>query len=289
MTGEHLKERTRQFALDVIDVSMTLGRDDFTEVARPQLLRAGTGVAANYRAACRSRSSREFASRLATVVEEADESELWLDLLMVRKYGAKGHVATARRSHRTPRDLRQISRDDPPKDPRAAKAAFASNPQFPNSPTPQIKKGGGDRPLFSCRAGLAYRFLPPFFFPPLAAFFAIAVVPPFTCCGARGCRLHRSVAAYRHADPREQRPRFVAGGGRRNEAADSVRRLSSRQTKKGAGSRRTLVAHFTTDVIATRSPRLARASVQLRVVFTEATVPNRWAEPIVTTQDVDYG
>src|SRR5215467_8049140 len=46
-----------------------------------QLFRAGTGVAANYRAACRSRSKREFAARLAIVVEEADEAEYWLDIL----------------------------------------------------------------------------------------------------------------------------------------------------------------------------------------------------------------
>jgi len=67
---------------------MTLGRDDFVEVLRPQLLRAGTGVATNYRATCRSRSDKEFASRLATVVEEVDESELWLDFLQTRGYGA---------------------------------------------------------------------------------------------------------------------------------------------------------------------------------------------------------
>jgi four helix bundle protein len=96
MTGEQLKERTRQFALDVVDVLMTLGRDDFIEVVRPQLLRAGTGVATNYRAACRSRSGKEFASRLATVVEEVDESELWLDFLQARGYGAFTIVARLR-------------------------------------------------------------------------------------------------------------------------------------------------------------------------------------------------
>ena len=96
MDREELKARTRQFALDVIDISMALGHDDFAEVARPQLLRAGTGVAANYRAACRGRSDREFASRLATVVEEADESELWLDFIMERGYGQRRVVAEAR-------------------------------------------------------------------------------------------------------------------------------------------------------------------------------------------------
>jgi four helix bundle protein len=96
MTREQLKDRTRQFALDVVDALMTLSRDDFVEVVRPQLLRAGTGVATNYRATCRSRSGKEFASRLATVVEEVDESELWLDFLQTRRYGAASIIAQMR-------------------------------------------------------------------------------------------------------------------------------------------------------------------------------------------------
>ena len=52
-----------------------------------QLLRAGTGVAANHRAAGYSRSKREFVARLSVVVEEADESELWLDLLDTLEFG----------------------------------------------------------------------------------------------------------------------------------------------------------------------------------------------------------
>jgi four helix bundle protein len=138
MTGEHLKERTRQFALDVIDVSMTLGRDDFTEVARPQLLRAGTGVAANYRAACRSRSSREFASRLATVVEEADESELWLDLLMVRKYGALRVMSQLRGEAIELRAIFAKSRATTLR--RIRERRRRRLPPIPNSPTPQLPK-----------------------------------------------------------------------------------------------------------------------------------------------------
>ena len=47
-----------------------------------QLLRSGTSVAANYRACCRARSDREFCSKMGVVVEEADESQLWLELLV---------------------------------------------------------------------------------------------------------------------------------------------------------------------------------------------------------------
>ena len=97
MDSNELQRRTRQFALDVVDLSMALGRDDFASICRRQLIRAGTGVATNYRAVCRSRSSKEFASRLAVVVEEADESELWLDFLEARRYGPAGVATRLRR------------------------------------------------------------------------------------------------------------------------------------------------------------------------------------------------
>jgi len=47
-----------------------------------QLLKSGTSVAANYRSACRSRSHAEFTARIGVVLEEADESELWLELFV---------------------------------------------------------------------------------------------------------------------------------------------------------------------------------------------------------------
>jgi four helix bundle protein len=50
------------------------------EIGR-QVLRSGTSIAANYRAACRGRSRREFAAKLGIVVEEADETVMWLELL----------------------------------------------------------------------------------------------------------------------------------------------------------------------------------------------------------------
>ena len=96
MNRDELKARTRDFALDVIDLCLTLGADDLARLIRPQLLRSGTGVAANYRAACRGRSDREFASRLAVVAEESDESEFWLDVLQVRRRGPAESVARLR-------------------------------------------------------------------------------------------------------------------------------------------------------------------------------------------------
>jgi len=97
MIGDELKARARQFALDVIDLCLHLGTDDLARLVRPQLLRACTGLAANYRAAGRSRTRREFISKLGLVIEEADESELWLDVLETKKCGPLEAVSRLRR------------------------------------------------------------------------------------------------------------------------------------------------------------------------------------------------
>ncbi len=78
---DELKTRTKRFALDVLSFKRTLpATDEATDIGR-QLSRSATGVAANYRAACRSRSDAEFAARVGIVLEEADESTLWLEIL----------------------------------------------------------------------------------------------------------------------------------------------------------------------------------------------------------------
>jgi len=73
-----LKQRTYAFAIRVVKLSRLYPRTLEGRVFCEQLLRAGTSVAANYRAACRGRSSREFIAKIGTVIEEADESEFWL-------------------------------------------------------------------------------------------------------------------------------------------------------------------------------------------------------------------
>jgi four helix bundle protein len=105
MIGEALRNRSRQFALDAIELCVALGHDEIGQLVRPQLLRAATGVAANYRAARRARSAREFASRLAVVVEEADEAEFWLDVLVTRKRGAPPMAAAL---HAESKQLRAV-------------------------------------------------------------------------------------------------------------------------------------------------------------------------------------
>lgn len=78
---EDLRLRTKKFALSVIYLFRNLPRNAEASVLGKQLLRAGTSVAANYRAVQRARSKPEFIAKLGIVVEEADETQFWLELL----------------------------------------------------------------------------------------------------------------------------------------------------------------------------------------------------------------
>ena len=71
-----------QFALEVIRFVESLPKDETCRVLGRQLLRAGTSVGANYRAACRAKSNADFISKMGTVEEEADECGYWLELLV---------------------------------------------------------------------------------------------------------------------------------------------------------------------------------------------------------------
>ncbi len=82
MSNENLKLRTKQFALRVIKLVESLPKDETSRVLGRQLLRAGTSGGANYRAACRSKSTADFISKMGTVEEEADESGYWMELLV---------------------------------------------------------------------------------------------------------------------------------------------------------------------------------------------------------------
>lgn len=77
----NLIARTKSFTLDVIRLTQSLPKDKVSDVLGKQLLRAGTSVGANYRAACRGRSRADFISKLGIVEEEADEVIYWLELL----------------------------------------------------------------------------------------------------------------------------------------------------------------------------------------------------------------
>ena len=81
MKENDLKQRTKRFALQVIQFCEQLPNDETSKVLRRQLLRAGTSVGANYRAACRAKSKPTFISKMGDVLEEADESGYWIELL----------------------------------------------------------------------------------------------------------------------------------------------------------------------------------------------------------------
>ena len=76
-----MQNRTKQFALRIIKLYQALPKTGEALVIGDQFLRAGTSVASNYRAACRACSSKEFYSKLCIVIEEADETMFWLELL----------------------------------------------------------------------------------------------------------------------------------------------------------------------------------------------------------------
>jgi len=80
--SEQLRERTKAFALRIVKLFRSLPRATEAQVIGKQLLRSGTSVAANYRGACRARSRAEFVSKLGVVLEEVDESVLWIEMLI---------------------------------------------------------------------------------------------------------------------------------------------------------------------------------------------------------------
>ncbi len=82
MTSDELQKRTKAFALRIIKLADALPRTSAGRSIGSQVLRSGTSVSANYRAARRSRSRKEFRARVGVVVEEADETEHWLELIM---------------------------------------------------------------------------------------------------------------------------------------------------------------------------------------------------------------
>ena len=86
--AEALEQRTKVFAIKVLDYVDSMPRTIAAETLARQLVRAGTGVAGNYRAACRSRSHAEFTARTGVVLEESDEAELWLNISEEKNWGA---------------------------------------------------------------------------------------------------------------------------------------------------------------------------------------------------------
>ena len=92
MTEAEFKKRTKAAALRVIRLVAALPKSPTADVIGRQLLRSGTSVGANDRAACRARSKRDMISKLGIVEEEADESVYWLELLTDAKIVAPSRL-----------------------------------------------------------------------------------------------------------------------------------------------------------------------------------------------------
>jgi four helix bundle protein len=81
MNQEALRSRSKKFAVSILLLSRNFRNITEINLIRNQLVRSGTSVGANYRAACRARSQREFYSKLSIVTEEADECLYWMEIL----------------------------------------------------------------------------------------------------------------------------------------------------------------------------------------------------------------
>ncbi len=92
--AKELQARTKAFAVQIIRFYLTLPQSDVVRIIGRQLLRSGTSIAANYRAVCRSKSQSDFISKIGTVVEETDETLLWLELLIEAGLAKKDQTQT---------------------------------------------------------------------------------------------------------------------------------------------------------------------------------------------------
>ncbi len=82
MTEQEMLDRTKKFALRVLKLVTALPNTIAGRAVGGQLVRSGTSVASNYRAACRGRSKAEFIAKLGIAEEEADESCFWMEVII---------------------------------------------------------------------------------------------------------------------------------------------------------------------------------------------------------------
>ena len=81
MKPQDLQNRTKDFALRVMKLASFLEKDSLGKLIGRQIFRSATSVAAYYRAACKAKSVRDFVAKLGIVIEEADETCFWIELL----------------------------------------------------------------------------------------------------------------------------------------------------------------------------------------------------------------
>ena len=92
--AEQFRNRTKKFVVDNIKLCRSLPKTEEARIIGKQLLRSSSSVGANYRAACRARSQAEFHSKISIVVEEADESIFWMEVLIEAEVIQKPQIIT---------------------------------------------------------------------------------------------------------------------------------------------------------------------------------------------------
>lgn len=93
MNADEFKNRTRNYGLRIIRVYESLPQKGASQALGMQLLRSGTSVGANYRAACRAKSRADFISKMGTVEEECDETLYWMETLVDAGYVKQGKMS----------------------------------------------------------------------------------------------------------------------------------------------------------------------------------------------------
>lgn len=94
MNQIELKNRTKSFAIRIINLYRSLPKNEESRIIGKQILRSGTSVAANYRAVCRSRSHADFIAKMSIVVEEMDETLFWMEILIHAKIVTSSRLAS---------------------------------------------------------------------------------------------------------------------------------------------------------------------------------------------------
>jgi len=92
--AEQFRNRTKKFVVDNIKLYRSLPKTEEARIIGKQLLRSSSSVGANYRAACRARSQAEFHSKISIVVEEADESIFWMEVMIEAEVIQKPQIIT---------------------------------------------------------------------------------------------------------------------------------------------------------------------------------------------------
>jgi four helix bundle protein len=96
MSTDDFRKRTFQFGIRVVRLVQALAKTEVARVIGNQLLRAGTAVGANYRAAARSRSRADFVAKMGIVEEECDEALYWLEMFVELQLVDEGRLKDLR-------------------------------------------------------------------------------------------------------------------------------------------------------------------------------------------------